>query len=261
MPQKKNIRVFGRITASQLQCEDILNLFFLNSPYILACYEEPDSGCSSAHCHFIASSDDYSSINSLRNQFSALVLKNLKLPGKYSLKLEDTEQDAVAYICKDITGHKKFCCNEKHHCKTVPVNIFLNKDKNNFPTMTFDIGEAHRRYWTTFSELKASKSIKNTWKAVVDYIEQNDSEIFNKPLRKTTHIKIASYLYDWYVENERVIQGKYVQQTIINTIIVQKYNSKTLKKSLVMDWCSELSYFNGMEQTFDSECLQDFDDL
>lgn len=268
MPSKKQIRVFGRITASQADCIDILT-FFNNSSYLLACYEQPDSGCTSSHCHFIAESEEYTSMNSLRNQFSKKVLKKLELPGRYSLKEEDTQQDAVAYICKDKDGHSKYCKNGHEHSTTVPTNIFINRISywrsiggiEGLDHCKYDIVEAHKRYWDVFSELKASKSIKNTWKSVIEYIESVDQDFFQRPLRHTTGIRIASHLYDWYVTHEKIIHGKFHQQMIIQTIITQKYNSKTLKKSMIMEWCSDLQYWNGMENTFDSEAKDEFDDL
>jgi len=221
--------VFGRITALKSECETILKKFYLSQD-MLACYERADDGCSRDHCHFLARTESYKSMKSLRNQFSELCYKTLGERLRYQVKEYDETLDAEAYLCK---GHKKDA--------SVKPDIFIN-------TYGIDVQECYDRFHTLASKIKQEKYTKATWKEVVKYIEENDPALFTKEFTPKIQWQIAAHMYDYYVLHERMIQGKFVQQMILNTIISQKFNSKTLKKSFLQEWCSDLSYWNGMEQ-------------
>jgi len=233
--------VFGRITdGSKNLLSEILKEFYFSDD-MLACFERADDGCTRDHCHFIARTDRFKNMKTLRQSFADHCKKKLGEALRYSIKEYDSTKDAEAYICK---GHKKDA--------SISPDVFIN-------TYGIDVQDCYERFHATASKIKQEKCSKAIWKEVIKYIEENDPQLFKQEFSPKIQYKIASHLYDYYIAKERMIQGKYVQQMIINTIIAQKFNSKTLKKSFISEWCSDLTYWNGMEQVFSNEVDLDGD--
>lgn len=234
--------LFGRITGEQPECERILKKFFLPND-CLACMENADDGCSRTHCHFIARTDKYKNMKTLRQCLADLCKKVFQEALRYSVKDYDEDKDGEAYICK---GHKTDA--------SVAPRIFIN-------TYGIDVQESYDRFHKTAADIKQSKHAKAVWKEVVLYIEKQNPKFFQQTFTPATQIHIAGYLYDYYISKERMIQGKFVQQMILSTIIANKFNSKTLKKSFVQTWTSDLQYWNGLEMAYSSEITDAFEDL
>lgn len=232
--------IFGRITAEQPDCESILKNFYFSSD-MLACMENADDGCSRTHCHFIARTDRFKNLKTLRQSFSDLCKKTLGEALRYSVKEYDESKDAEAYICK---GSKSDA--------SVTPNVFIN-------TYGIDVQEMYDKFHETASKIRQNKHTKAIWKEVIDYIEGKDPKFFKQDFSNKVKIRIASYLYDYYLDKGRIIQGKYVQQMILQTIIANKFNSKDLKKSVILSWCDDLAYWNGMENTFNPNDMEDLD--
>jgi len=236
----KTYKVFGRITGTKVEVLDCLTFF--DSSEMLVCYEKADDGCSRDHCHFIAQKD-YKNLKNLREAFSYKCKQILKETLRYSIKEYEEQKDCEAYICK---GHKKDAA--------VRPDILIN-------TYGIDVQECYERFHKTAQAYKEEKKTKNTWKAVAAFIEEVNPDLFKNPFTKGTPIRIASHLYDWYLMNDKMIQGKYVQQMIITTIIANKFNNKELKKLIVSTWCDDIAYWNGMEMTCYTEVEDAFNDL
>ncbi len=236
----KTHKVFGRITGSK---EEVLKcLSFFNSDEMLVCYEKADDGCSRDHCHFIASKD-YKNLKNMREAFSYKCKQELKESNRYSIKEYEEEKDCEAYICK---GHKKDA--------GIPVEILIN-------TYGINVQECYERFHSNAQAYKEQKKTKNTWKSVIEYIDENDPTLFDTDFTRATQVCIASHLYDWYLENDKMIQGKYVQQMIITTIIANKWKNKSIKKGIISTWCDDIQYWNGLEMTDYQEVLDAYDDL
>jgi len=236
----KIFKVFGRITGSQEECLSCLKFF--DPQEMLVCFERADDGCSRDHCHFIAQKE-YKNMKNLREAFSYKCKQILGETLRYCIKELVEDKDAEAYICK---GHKT-------DASFSPI-ILIN-------TYGTDVQEAYERFHKTAKEYKEEKKTKNTWKAVVQYIEDNDPDLFNNPFNRGTQVRIASHLYDYYLYTDKMIQGKYVQQMIITTIIAHKFETKTIKRSIIESWVDDISYWNGMDQQNYQEVEDAFDDL
>ncbi len=258
------LEVFGRITGNEHEIKLVLLTFFSNAKEVpvydaiipegmLACLESPDSGCSREHSHFLASSTDYKNMKSLRNGFSECCKKILGETLRFSIKEYDQVKDAEAYICK---GHKTD--------KTIMPNIILNNrlilvDRR--PNQALAIQIAHDRYHQVADELKAEKSIKSTWRPVVDWIKAKEPEFFTQTLTPAVRVRLASHLYDYYLEQGRMIQGKYFQTTVLQTVIANQFNSKTLKRCVVSSWLSDLWEWNGLEEVIDPSAQEALDKI
>lgn len=226
--QMKTFKVFGRITASKDNCHSIITDFF-QSENCLACFEHADDGCSRDHCHFIAQAE-YKNMKSLRQSLSDKCFKVLGERLQYSIKEYDEEKDGEAYICK---GHKTDA--------SVTPDIFIN-------TYDIDVEECYNRFHKTQADIKASKKTCCVWKELITYIEKHDRELFDMEFHRVkTPYRIASHLFDWYIEKGRMIQGKYIQQCIIRTIIANKFQSKKLKKQIISEWYEDFTYYASGE--------------
>jgi hypothetical protein len=234
-------KVFGRVTGTQEECLKVLEFFEPNP--VLVCFESADDGCSRDHCHFVAESSNYRSMKSLRESLSKKCFKVLEEKLRYSIKEIEVDKDAEAYICK---GNKKD--------KSVKPTIIKN-------TLNVDIDEAHERYHRVASVVKNYKQTTCVWKEVIKYIEEVNPTLFSSRFTNGTQVRVASHLYDWYIKNEKMIQGKYVQQMVIQTIIAQKFNSKSLKRTIIEAWTSDITYFNGMDMGYDKDAESAFEDL
>lgn len=237
----KSHKVFGRITATKEECLELIKFF--NDDGVLMCYEKADDGCSHDHCHFIAESSNYKNLKALRQSFSDRCFKTLNERLRYSIKEYEEEKDAEAYICK---GHKKDA--------GVKPEIIKN-------TYGIDVQEAYERFHQLASAIKQSKRTVCIWKEVIKHIEEVDPDVFTNRFTSGTTIRIASHLFDYYVQHERMIQGKYVQQMIIQTIIANKFQDKSLKKSVIQSWTGDLQYWNGLDMSYDQSALDAFEDL
>lgn len=237
----KTLRVFGRITGTKEECNEIITSFFSNEE-CLACYEKADDGCSHDHCHFIAKVD-YKNMKSLRQSFSDKCFKVLKEKLRYSIKEYEEEKDAEAYICK---GHKKDA--------SVRPDIFIN-------TYSIDVEECYNRFHQMATKIKEDKKTVCVWKELVSYIEKNDRECFDMDYHHIrTPFRIASHLFDWYILKDRMIQGKYIQQCIIRTVIANKFKSKDLKKQIIKEWYEDFTYYSCGE-TYDNSYLDKCEEL
>lgn len=234
-------KVFGRVTGTRQEVLSCLS-FFGDNP-MLVCFESADDGCSRDHCHFVSESSNHRSLKALRQAFSDKCKKELKEVNRYSLKELEEDKDSEAYICK---GSKKD--------KSVKPEILKN-------TLNVDVDGAHERYHRVASDIKNVKQTRCVWKEVINYIEEVNPSLFTTRFTHGTQIRIAGHLYDWYVKHEKMIQGKYVQQMIIQTIIANKFNSKSLKRNIVEAWTSDISYFNGMEMGYDKDAQDAFEQL
>ena len=87
---------------------------------------------------------------------------------------------------------------------------------------------------------EAWEQAERDWKEVIKYIEEIDPALFTTRFTSGTQVRIAGHLYDWYIKNEKMIQGKYVQQMLIQTIIANKFNSKSLKRSIIEAWTLDI---------------------
>ena len=235
----KLFKLFGRITAERDQVIQIIKDFFQEQD-CLCCYEKADDGCAHDHCHFIASRE-HSSMKNLRQAFSELCYKVIGEKFRYTIKEYDNEQDAEAYICK---GHKVQA--------SVKPEILIN-------TMNIDVDECYTRFHSVAQDIKTGK--KCVWKEIIEYIEKVNPDLFTTKFTRRTQVRIASHMYDYYLEKQRMIQGKYVQQCIIQTIIANKFKEKHIKKSMISTWCDDISYFNGMEMQNYQEVDDAFEDL
>lgn len=233
-------KVFGRITGTQ---EEVLKCVeFFDKEEMLVCYERADDGCSRDHCHFIAQKE-YKNLKTMREAFSYRCKRILEETLRYSMKQYEETQDGEAYICK---GHKTDA--------GIKPNILIN-------TYGINVQEAYERFHKVARDYKEQKQNKNIWKSVIQYIEETDPDLFNSEFKRSTQIRIASHMYDWYLLKERMIQGKYVQQMIITTIIANKWRNKSIKKDIISTWCEDITYFNGMEEVQYQEVVSAFEDL
>lgn len=246
--------VFGRIHGTQDQCRAILTDMF---SAVTACYEEPDSGCSRSHCHFIGATDNYKNDKSLRNALANKCKKILQTTKQYSVKEFDAKkiEECLRYICKD----------EKQlpDVTSPPTNIFMNQC--NIPVKQL------QKYRKEFYEDKNNKKRKNKvqedkspfWKKIYKYILEKDGEVFNKCVSTTPH-KIAGYVYDYFEESERFLQNDRFIELTIKTIMIQAFtkNPETrlrLKKSMVSNWCVNFSALNYFDYNEDEESDEDSD--
>ena len=237
----KTFKAFGRITATKEQCRLIITSFF-DSDDCLACYEKADDGCSRDHSHFIAKCE-YKNFKSLRQSFSDKCYKILGERLQYSIKEYDEEKDAEAYICK---GHKKDA--------SITPDIFINTYKTN-------VEESYNRFHKVQADIKEAKKTVCVWKELIAYIEKHDRELFDMEFHSIkTPYRIASHLFDWYILKDRMIQGKYVQQCIIRTVIANKFKDKNLKKQIIKEWYEDFTYFSCGE-TYDHSMIDHLDDL
>ena len=223
-------KVFGRITAAKEDCQKILEDYY--DPQILAVMEGQDDTTMATHCHYIAFKEA-KSMKNLRQNLSNKCVDVLNEKNKYSVKLYDDAQDAEAYICKGKDPEDLF----------PNANVIIN-------TLNVDTEAAHERYWEMHKEMQNKKQTKAIWKQVTQDLEKFFPEIFLEELTRGTSLKIASFLYDWYIQNERLVQGKYQQQTIINTIIIHKFKNKTLKRLVCETWVEDACYWNGMAMEY-----------
>lgn len=223
----KTFKVFGRITGSLGECESIITSFFKQDS-VLACFESADDGCSQDHSHFIGEAD-YKNMKSLRQAFSEKCFKTLGERLRYSIKEYVEESDGESYICK---GHKKD--------SAVKPNIFIN-------TYNIDVETAYNRFHSNQKSYKESQKVCTVWKELIKYIDKTDPELFNQKYNVNTAWKIANHLYDWYIFREKMIQGKYVQQMIIRTVIAHKFKEKEIKKSIIKEWSEDFTYYSSGE--------------
>jgi len=234
----KTWKVFGRITASLEECKEIINSFY-DKEMVLACYEVADDGCSRDHCHFIASVS-YKNLKSLRQAFSEKCFKILGERNQYSVKEYTEESKGEEYICK---GHKKDA--------SVKPNIFIN-------TYDIDVEEHYNRFHEAQKVFKQNQSTSSVWKELINYIDKKDPELWSKNYNTKTAYRIASHLFDWYIEKGRMIQGKYIQQGIIRTIIANKFKDKNIKKSIISEWSEDFSYYSSGQEY---SRVEDYGDL
>lgn len=226
------IGLFGRITGELDQVKKILAAFVIEGEDVLGCYEMPDSGCTQNHVHFLLLSTRFKSIKSARVTLSGYCKAELKADKQYSLKENDPAQDAEAYICKDKVSHSLGSDS--------PNNIFIN-------TKGRDVKLAYKRYWDKNEEISESKlQTKNRWVTICDYIEGRDPNFFKKPADTYTPLKVASFIYDYYVSKKIMILGAHYQRSLIQTIVANKFNCRTLKKSTILGWVDGMTYWNGM---------------
>lgn len=233
-------KVFGRITGTKEEVKECLSFF--DEDEMLACYERADDGCSRDHCHFIAQKE-YKNLKNLREAFSYKCKQVLGETLRYSMKEYEEEKDAEAYLCK---GHKKD--------GSIGPDVFIN-------TYGINVQEAYERFHKVARNNYEKKQTKNIWKSVIQYIEETDPGLFSSEFTRATQIRIASHMYDWYLLKERIIQGKYVQQMVITTIIANKWKSKTIKKGIINTWCDDISYWDGLAQRDYEEVTQAFEEL
>lgn len=225
----KSYLAFGRITATKEQCTEIIKTFF-DSEDCLACYEKADDGCSRNHSHFIARCS-FKNFKSLRQSFSDKCYKILGERLQYSIKEYDQEKDAEAYICK---GHKKDA--------SITPDIFIN-------SYNTDVEECYNRFHKVQAQIKETQKTVCVWKEVVNFINKRDDKLLTGKVRSDTAWKIADFLFDYYMSRGKMIQGKYVQQCIIRTIIANSFKSKTVKGQIITDWVTDL-YINEEESEF-----------
>lgn len=218
----KEWKVFGRITGEKEECRDIIQSFFKQDG-ILACYERADDGCSRDHTHFIASAD-FKNLKSLRQSFSEKCFKILGERLRYSIKEYEELKDAEAYICK---GHKKDA--------SVKPDIYINTYNN-------DVEESYNRFHKVQADIKQNQKTICVWKEVNQYIRNKDPTILSGKIKSDTAWKIADFLFDWYLLKGRMIQGKYIQQGIIRTIIANNFKTKTVKGQILSEWVQDFQY-------------------
>lgn len=236
----KLYKIFGRITGTKEECLEVLKFF--DAEEMLACYERADDGCSRDHCHFIGQKE-YKNLKNLREALSYKCKQILKETLRYSVKEYDEQQDAEAYICK---GHKKD--------SAIQPDIIIN-------TYGINVQEAYERFHQVARDYKEQKQTKNIWKSVIEYIDEVDPDLFGCKFSRAIQIRVASHLYDWYLLKERMIQGKYVQQMIITTIIANRWKSKNIKKEIISTWCDDIQYWNGLAMVDHQDVEDAFDDL
>ena len=213
------IKVFGRITAEKDDCQKIVKDVFSKA---LMCYEQPDSGCASAHCHFIAETERFKNIKSLRMKIADLTKNATGQSHQYSIKPYDPDKDAEAYICK---GHKK-------DAAVIP-EILIN-DYNE------DIDDSRNRYHSTAQELKADRHSKPIWRDLVSYIQETNP-MFEAEILKKHRVKdrkpaveqmaeaIAFHLYDMMEKTDRAMPNPYLAKQAVLTAMSR------LCKTLRMD--------------------------
>jgi len=226
-----SLTVFGRITHSDVNTlKELLTSFYDEHP-LIACYESADDGCSRDHCHFIASTSNFKNLRVLRQSFSNACFKQLKEKNMYSLKEYDPEKKCLEYICK---GHKKD--------QSLKPNIFCN-------TYDINVEEYYKNFHENQKIHKTTNNYKNTWTAIVNYIDKKEPNLLHSEPNVKTQYKICSYMYDYYVENEKMIMGKYQQQNILRTIISQCFKETAVKRTIIMDWCDDFHYYNSENQS------------
>lgn len=246
---------FGRIHGTKLQCQQILEEIYRQP--IIACFEQPDSGCNRQHCHYIASTDNYKNEKSLRNALMNKCKKILSETKQYQIKEFDPTQlnSCLQYICKDESQLDE---------TTPPLNIFINsygitgEELHNF-RLAFYNSELYKKRKATKEKQKTKQAF---WGKIYDYIIENDSKLFDKCNIRTPH-KIAGYVYDYFEENEKFLQNDRFIELTIKTIMIKAYSKKTLrerlKKSFVNNWTQnfhQLEYYDYDEP----ETITDSDD-
>jgi len=240
----KVYKLFGRITGTREECISCLKFF--DSKEMLVCYERADDGCSRDHCHFIAQKE-YKNMKNLREAFSYKCKQELGETLRYSIKEYEELKDAEAYICK---GHKTDAA--------IKPDILIN-------TYGIDVQESYERFHKTAYAYKEAKKTKCIWKELIAYIEDKEPDFFGDEFSEiygsVLQVRIASYLYDYYLENDRMIQGKYFQQMIITTVIAHKKKSKAIKRCIIESWTDDISYWNGMDQHYYAGVQEAFDNI
>jgi hypothetical protein len=223
------LKIFGRITSpDKLKIQEILESIF-DPTSLLACYETADDGCSNFHSHFIGETSNYKTLKSLRQSLSTKCYKSLSLHNQYSIKEYKEDLQAEAYICK---GHKK-------DLKIKP-DIFIN-------TLGVDTQTQHEIFHENQKTFKETQNVRNTWKSIKQYIDQKDPLLLHGEYGQKTTLKICSLMYDYYIENDKIVQGKYQQQNILRTIIAHSFKSREVKKSIILDWSSDFTYYSSGE--------------
>ena len=260
------IKIWGRVLGNRRQNQEILKKFF-SPDFTFACQEDPDSGCSSSHMHFIAYNDHYKNMKSLRDAFSTFCKKILGKGNQYRLYRLDEEktESAIRYMCKDVTTHLDLCVEHGSRCESCsPQNIIVM----GFNKTHADCHEYHKKFWDSpegrkYLKKKAEpkENKQPFWKKIYTYITENDPKLFDKCDRRTPH-KIAEHVYDYFEQNEKFLQNDRFIELTIKTIMIQAYKTKTLretlKKSMVNNWIanfSQLSYFEYREDDDDSDDL------
>jgi len=260
------IQVWGRVLGNEQQNKEILKKHFdLN--YLFACQEEPDSGCTSAHCHFIGFNNHYKNLKTLRDAFAQTCKKVLGKTGQYQLKPFEPDKldECLRYMCKDVVTHLDQCEDCDKCMAFSPRNIIymgFNKtedDCHNYHIKFWDSPEG-RKYLKKMQEKRSKSDKAPFWKKIYEYITDNDPKLFDK-CNRNTPTKIASHVYDYFEQNEKFLQNDRFIELTIKTIMIQAYKTKTLretlKNSMIENWTSnfsQLSYFEYSEES-DSEDL------
>lgn len=239
-----SIKIFGRITFSdKKELTELLTNFF-DPNNILACFESADDGCNNDHIHFVAETSRYNTLKTLRQSFSLKCYKTCSAKNAYSLKPYDPELLGENYICK---GHKKDL--------TVKPDVFIN-------TMKIDVNHHYEDFHNRQQEHKKSSNTRNTWKSIVSYIDTKDPLLLHTELTRKTQFRICSLMYDYYIENDKIVQGKYQQQNILRTIIAHSFKSREVKKQIILDWSDDFTYYSQGETKVSHDLeLWDHDEL
>jgi len=221
-------KLFGRVTTNEDNVRTILEYF---DEVQLACMEGPDSGVTADHCHFIATKDA-KNIRTLRENFSYRCKKIIGSANQYQLK----EYQA------DKTGAEEYLCKGDKNDASKKPKIIINN-------INIDIDEYHRRFHQVASDIKTSKS-PPVWKKVIEYIEKVDPAIFNSRCTRATQVLIAGHMWDFYIKENRMIQGKFFQQMVLQTILAHKFNDSDMKRRVVEEWCQDITYWTGMNEVY-----------
>ncbi len=236
-----HLKIFGRITAQDKdQISTILNSIF-DPSQILACLEHSDDGCSNTHSHFIGETDNYKTLKSLRQSLSTKCYKSLGLHNQYTIKEYKPDSNCEAYICK---GHKKDT--------TLKPDIFIN-------TLNIDTQLQYDTFHENQKTYKESTQVRNVWKSILQYINQKEPLLLHGEYSNKVTLKICSLMYDYYIENDKIVQGKYQQQNILRTIIAHSFKSREVKKSIILEWSQDFQYYSSGELK-DSQIF-DYDDI